>query len=131
MSEIEDVSVGHWTYHIRHRGVVGASRIAFVLAQRLHQVVFALAGQARNILCPGKIRVMAEIAPVLLDQRARPVEPGGVRRFGGSRFEINSAVLRTSSSLRPFVISFGDALGAVSDAVDRTRIVVRDQGRLW
>jgi hypothetical protein len=52
--EIEDVDLGHWIHHIRHRGVIAALRIALVPAQRLHEVVLALAGQARNVLGNGR-----------------------------------------------------------------------------
>jgi hypothetical protein len=54
MREIEDVGIGHWIHDIRHRGVIAASRIALVLAQRLHEVVLALASQARNVLGNGR-----------------------------------------------------------------------------
>src|SRR5262249_12788938 len=85
MGEIKDVGVGYWIHHISHRGVVAASCIALVLAQRLHEVVLALAGQAWNVLYPGKILLMAEVAPVLLDQWTRPFELGGIWRFGGGQ----------------------------------------------
>src|SRR6266571_4312684 len=39
-----------------------------------------LASQPRHLLDAGKMRVMAEIAPVLLDQRPRPFEPGQITR---------------------------------------------------
>jgi hypothetical protein len=62
MCEIEDVGIGHWIHHIRHRGVVAASRVALVPAQRLHEVVLALAGQARNVLGNGR-RISSPAAP--------------------------------------------------------------------
>ncbi len=43
MGEIENVGVGHRIHHVRHRGVVAAPLIALVLAQRLHEVILALA----------------------------------------------------------------------------------------
>jgi len=53
---------------------------ALVLAQRLQQIILALAGEPRDILLPGKIRAVADVAMVLLDQRAGPLE---ARRVGG------------------------------------------------
>jgi hypothetical protein len=83
MGQIEDVGVGHWNHHVRHRGVIAAPRIALILAQRLHEVILALARQARNVLCPGKILVMAEIAPVLLDQCAGRQGMSSLEPLGG------------------------------------------------
>src|SRR5712691_3087571 len=78
IGEIAELLVVERVEHIRHRRVVGAARIVLVLTQRLHQVVLTLAGQPRHLLCTGKIWVMAKIAPVLLDERPRPFEPGRI-----------------------------------------------------
>ena len=108
MGEIEDIGVGHWIHHVRHRGIVAASRIALILAQRFDEIVLALAGQARNVLFPRKILVMAEIAPVLLDQYTRPLDAGRIwrrrrRAAVAAAWRCSSAMRRTSSSLRPLV----------------------------
>ena len=66
--------------YVRHRGVIAAARVVFVFAQRLDEVVLALAGQAWNVLITGIISLMAEVAAVLLDEGAGTVHAAGIDR---------------------------------------------------
>ena len=110
MGEIDNIAIRQWNHDVRHRSVVAASGIALVFAHRLHEIVLALAGQARNILFPGKVLVMAKIASMLLDQRARASSragfTGSAAGLGGGSCAITFAMPRKSSSLRPFIIAF-------------------------
>src|ERR671918_7380 len=54
MGEIENIGVADGLHDIRHRRVVAASRIALVLAQRLHEVVLALAAKRGTFCSPEK-----------------------------------------------------------------------------
>src|SRR6516165_2281525 len=58
-------------------------RPALVIAQCLQQIFLALVGHAWDVVLPGKIWAMADIAVVLLDEGAGSVEPGWVARVGG------------------------------------------------
>src|SRR5262249_6214006 len=81
IGEVDEILVLHAVDDLGHLGVVAASRIVLVAAQRLEQVVLALAGEPGNVLLPGVIGLMTEITVVLLAQRARSFHAGGV---GGS-----------------------------------------------
>src|SRR5262249_20601241 len=78
IGQITNLLVADRVEYLWHGGVVGAARIVLVFAQRLHEVVLTLTGQPRHILFAGKIRVMAEVAPVLLDKLAGPFESGRI-----------------------------------------------------
>src|SRR6266850_4708137 len=86
IGEIADLLVADRVKHIRHRGIVAAARVVFVFAQRLHEVVLALAGKTGNILFTRVIPVMAEVTAVLIDERPGPFYAGGIdgtgRRLG-------------------------------------------------
>src|SRR5215467_5918181 len=69
ISEIEDLLVADRVEYIRHRGIVAAARVVLVFPQRLREVVLTLAGKAGHVLFTRIMRVMTEIAAVLLDER--------------------------------------------------------------
>src|SRR5262249_35855734 len=71
VGEVDEILVLHGVDNLGHLGVVAASRIVLVAAQRLEQVVLALASKPGNVLLPGVIGLVAEIAVVFLAQRAR------------------------------------------------------------
>src|SRR6516165_2214555 len=81
IGEIEELLVADRVEYLCHGWVIAASRIVLVLAQRFHEIVLTLASQPWHLLGTGKIWVMAEIAPVLLDQRTRPFEPNRITGF--------------------------------------------------
>ena len=70
VGELGELRVVDRLQYLGHRRLVAVPGAALVLAQRLQQIVFALPGQARDIFLPGKIRAVADIAMVLLDERA-------------------------------------------------------------
>jgi hypothetical protein len=78
IGEIAELLIADRVEHFRHRWVVAASRIVLVLAQRFHEIVLTLSSQPRYLLGAGKIRVMAEITPVLLDEPTRLFEPSWI-----------------------------------------------------
>src|SRR5215475_16190966 len=78
VGEIKDLLVIDRVEDISHRGVVAATRVVLVFPQCFHEVVLALAGEARNILFAGIIQVMAKVTAVLLDERPRPFHAGGI-----------------------------------------------------
>src|SRR5215468_12767578 len=82
IGELDEILVLHAVDDLGHLGVVAASRIVLVAAQRLEQVVLALAGKPGNVLLPGIIGLVTEIAVVLLAQRARSFHAGGIGRIG-------------------------------------------------
>jgi len=75
IGEIEELLIAALVEHFRHRWIVAASRIVLVLAQCLHEVALTVASQPRYLLGTGKDRVMAEVTPMLLNERPPPVEP--------------------------------------------------------
>src|SRR5215813_3068770 len=81
IGEIEELLIAERVEHIPHRCVVAAPRIALILTQRFHEVILTLASQPRHLLGTGEIRVMAEITPVLLDERTCPFEPSRITGF--------------------------------------------------
>jgi hypothetical protein len=71
--------------NICHRSIIARSGIAFIFPHCLEQVVLPLAGNARNILAPGEIRVVAEIAAVLMHKGPTMLHSsgvGGLSRWG-------------------------------------------------
>jgi hypothetical protein len=110
IGEIQYLIVADRRYGLRHRGIVAMAGIILVAAQCLYQIVFTLVANARNILLPGKIRRVADIAMVLLNQCAGTRDAVLVywtrRRRGAGNFAMRSAIPRTSSSLNPLVASF-------------------------
>src|SRR5438128_8970893 len=82
VGEVDEILVLHGVDDLGHLGIVTASRIVLVAAQRLEQVILALAGEPGNVLLPGIIGLVTEIAVVLLAQRARAFHAGGIWRIG-------------------------------------------------
>src|SRR5262245_3520149 len=82
VGEVDEILVLHGIDDLGHLGIVAASRIVLVAAQRLEQIVLALAGKPGNVLLPGIIGLMTEITVVLLAQRARSFHAGGVGGIG-------------------------------------------------
>src|SRR5713226_2815959 len=70
ISKLHEIRILHRIDDVRHPGVVAAARIVLVAAQGLEQVVLALAGEPGNVLAALKIRLVTEVAPILLGQRA-------------------------------------------------------------
>src|SRR6516162_8836399 len=81
--ELDQLHVLDRLQHLGHRRLVAVPGAALVLAQRLQQVILALTGQPRDIFLPGKIRAVADIAVVLLDERAGSLETRRVDGVGG------------------------------------------------
>ena len=75
IGEIEELLVADGVEYLCHGWVIAASRIVLVLTQCLHEVALTLASQLRYLLGTGKDRVMAEVTPMLLNERPPPVEP--------------------------------------------------------
>src|SRR5262245_7875581 len=78
IGEVEELSVADRVENVGHRGVVAAPGIVFVFPQGFHQIVLALAGEAWGVLLAGIVPSMAEIAPMLLDERSRPPNALGI-----------------------------------------------------
>src|SRR3981081_160108 len=72
ISEVDELLVLHGVDDFRHLRVIAAARIVLVAAQRLEQVILALAGQARHVLLPLISRLVTEIAAMLVGEHARP-----------------------------------------------------------
>src|SRR5262245_64060465 len=82
IGEVDEILVLHAVDYLGHLGIVAASRIVLVAAQRLEQIVLALAGKPGNVLLPGIIGLVTEIAAVCLAQRAPSFHAGGVGGTG-------------------------------------------------
>src|SRR5215471_21592922 len=63
--EIEDIGIGDRLEHLGHGGVVSRSHVRFILAHRLDKKILALTSNARNVVAPREIRVVADVAPEL------------------------------------------------------------------
>src|SRR5215472_4218590 len=63
--EIEDIGIGDRLEHLGHGGVVSRTHVPFILAHRLDEKILALTGNARNVVAPREIRIVADVAPVL------------------------------------------------------------------
>ena len=83
--ELDQLRVVDRLQHLGHRRLVAVPSAALVFAQRLQQVILALVGEARDIFLPGKIRAVADIAVVELDQSAGTLKS---RRVGGSNYQV-------------------------------------------
>src|SRR5918996_5744122 len=110
MGEIENIGVADGLHDIRHRRVVAASRIALVLAQRLHEVVLALAAKRGTFCSPEKSWLWQKLHRCCwISARARSSRPGSAGSAagtGGGSCAITFAMPRKSSSLRSFIIAF-------------------------
>ena len=81
--ELDQLRVVDRLQHLGHRRLVAVPSAALVFAQRLQQVILALVGEARDIFLPGKIRAVADIAVVELDQSAGTLKSRRVAGIGG------------------------------------------------
>src|SRR5262249_62256321 len=66
-----------------HCRIITVPRPSLVVAQGLQQIFLALVADAWDVVLPGKIWAMADIAVVLPDEGAATVEPGWVPQVGG------------------------------------------------
>ena len=80
ISELDELCVIDRLKSFEHDRLIGVPRPALVLAQGFQQVIFALAGQPRHGLLPGKIGTVTHIAVVLFGQ---PTGPFKARRIAG------------------------------------------------
>src|SRR5262245_21566443 len=68
--------------NVCHRSIITGPGIALIFPHCLEQVILTLTGDARDILPPGKIRVVAEIAAVLMHERPGMLHSSGIARLG-------------------------------------------------
>ena len=66
--EIEDIGIGDRLEHLGHGGVVSRTHVPFILAHRLDEKILALTSNARNVLAPREIRIVADVAPELANE---------------------------------------------------------------
>src|SRR5580692_5057043 len=83
IGQICDLLGRHRLQHFGHGAVVAVAAVVLVFPHGLGEVVLALVGEARDVVFAGKIRVVAGIAAMLLDQRLRALQPRGIAGIGG------------------------------------------------
>src|SRR4030095_12835344 len=60
--EVDQVLIGEVRQLLRQRATIAEAGPTLVLAHGLEQVVLALVGEARHLLAPGEIRIVADAA---------------------------------------------------------------------
>ena len=70
MGEVGDLRLGKRLRHFRHDAVITAPRVGFVFHQSPLEIVFALTGDARNVVAAGQIQSMTTVAAVRGNQRS-------------------------------------------------------------
>src|SRR5580704_1847486 len=121
--QIQNLLIGDRRDDVGHRRIVTVARIVLVAAQRLDQIILALGADARNVLLAGKIRQMAEVAAVLLDQNLGALHAGVVHRTGGGlrRRQLRNDVGETLQ------IGVGQALGHVVHRIGEAHLFAEHQ----
>jgi hypothetical protein len=71
IGEISSLIGRHGPHHVGHGAVIAVAAVVLVRAKRLLQLIFALAGDARDVVAAGKIRLGAGAAAKLLGERLR------------------------------------------------------------
>jgi len=92
-----------------HGCIVGMPRPRLVLLECLEEIILALVCESRHVFLSGKIGSMADIAVVLLGERAAARicgSPFSADGPGGGSLDSAMDILCRSSSLHPFVSSF-------------------------
>jgi hypothetical protein len=69
VGEVGDLCLAEWAHDFEHNRLVTNARVAFVFAQRSYKIVLALRRDARNIVAPSEIGLMADVAVMLLQER--------------------------------------------------------------
>ena len=78
VGEVEDIGIGDRLEHLGHGGVVTGTHVPFVLSHRLDEKILALTGNARNVVAPREICVVADIAPVLAYESLSTLDARGI-----------------------------------------------------
>lgn len=68
--KIEDIGIGDRLEHLGHGGVVSSPHVPLILSHRLDEKILALPSNARDVVMPREIRVVADVAPELAYQRS-------------------------------------------------------------
>src|SRR5262245_17229620 len=82
IGEVQNLLVVDGCQDFGHGGIVTAANIVFVFAQRLHEVILTLAGDARNIIASRQIQTVTTVATVLRDQGGRLLHARDIPGFG-------------------------------------------------
>jgi hypothetical protein len=89
IGELDELRVVDRLGHLGYRSIAPPARAVLVFPQRFQQILFAVVGEPRHVVPPGKVGAMADIAVVLLTS-ASALRPRRVprisRRFGRRLF---------------------------------------------
>jgi len=81
IGKIPDVLFGDRLNYFAHGGIITRSRVVFIPAQHLQEVIVPLAGDAWNVLATREIGVVTDVAAVQVDRRSSTIDTRRINAF--------------------------------------------------